>query len=168
MNLIQQLTLSLAFILVNLISCMDKPLGDKQDSHSPSEIMHTRVTQLDLYNDAMEAYRAALASPAVDGLTEMQKAKQYLKAQIVNKKQEIAQVKVAVNFDFLANQQIPDGDKYDCLCDWQNKVEAESPLRIELMGLKLAYDFTKLELIKHAYEQISNEIKPYFPPFIAQ
>jgi hypothetical protein len=166
MNIIKQLIISIALFFVNLIPCMDKPSSGTQASLTPLEMMYACETQLEVNSDAMQAYRAALASPAVDGLTQMQKAKQYLKTQIVQKKQEIAQVKVAVNFDVLSNHQMPRGDKYDYLLDCQNKLEAELPLRTELMSLKLAYCFTKQELIRQTSDRIDDEIKPYFPPCV--
>lgn len=162
MKFTKQLIISIGILLIKQIAAMDNPVSDTDVSLAANAC----YARLEVCRDALEAYQTALASPAVDGLTQMQKAKQYLKNQIVNKKQEIAQVKVAVNFYFLADPQVSNEDKYDCLNNWRNKLEAEERLRIKLMSLKLAYGYIKLELLKQNSLQTVQEMRPYYPPFM--
>lgn len=157
------LIISIGLLAINKNSCMDNPAVNQQAVSPVKEGALLLCEQI--CKEVCESYQGALESPDIPGFSKIQKAKNYLKTKIEEQKQKIAQAKVAVNFDFLADPQVSTDAKYNYSNILEDMIETRKHLLIELIDLELAYKLTKVELLDESLQRIKRDIGlPALPP----
>lgn len=157
------LIIFIGLLAINKNSCMDNPAVNQQAVSPLKEGALLLCEQI--CKEVCESYQGALESPDIPGFSKMQKAKNYLKTKIEEQKQKIAQAKVAVNFDFLADPQVSTDVKFNYSKTLEDMIETRKCLLIELIDLELAYKLTKVELLDESLQRIKRERGlPALPP----